>query len=66
MFRGKTAIITGSNRGIGKALLEAFAKEGVNIFACARQQNDAFEEELKQTADKNNVWIKPMYFDLSD
>ena len=32
----KKVIITGCNKGIGKATLEDFAKCGANIFACVR------------------------------
>lgn len=33
----KTVFITGSNRGIGKAILEKFVEEEYNIVACARK-----------------------------
>lgn len=59
-------IITGSNRGIGKAMVEAFAANGANIWACARKTNSEFESWLNETADKNSVWIKPVYFELTD
>lgn len=58
-------IITGSNRGIGKAMVEAFAVAGFNIWACARKTNPEFESWLKQMAEKHNVWIKPIYFELT-
>ena len=61
----KNVIITGSNRGIGKAILKKFAKEGCNIWACARSPKKEFEDELKEIADKNGVWIEPVYFDLT-
>ena len=35
---GKTAIVTGAGRGIGKAIAIALAKEGCNIVACARNE----------------------------
>lgn len=60
------AIITGSNRGIGKSMVEAFAATGANIWACARKPNTEFESWLEETAEKNGVWIKPVYFELTD
>ena len=48
MLKGKNAIITGSNRGIGKAIVEAYAKNGANIWACARKENPDFEREMKE------------------
>lgn len=59
-------IITGSNRGIGKAMVEAFAKVGANIWACARKANPEFEAWLKEIAAADEVWIKPVYFELTD
>lgn len=59
-------IITGSNRGIGKAMVEAFASSGANIWACARKASPEFEIWLKETAEKHNIWIKPVYFELTD
>lgn len=59
-------IITGANRGIGKAMIEVFAKAGHNIWACARRQNPEFEEYISEFASVNDVWIKPVYFELGD
>jgi 3-oxoacyl-[acyl-carrier protein] reductase len=44
---GKTAIVTGGSRGIGRAIAHAFADEGANLAICARG-----EAALKQTADE--------------
>ena len=60
------AIITGSNRGIGKAMVEAFAQAGYNIWACARKATLEHEAWLNDTASRNGVWIKPVYFEMSD
>jgi len=65
MLRGKSAIVTGCNRGIGKAIVEEFAKNGCNIWACARKESAEFEEHIAELSQENNVWIKPVYFDLS-
>ena len=59
-------IITGCNRGIGKAMVEAFAASGANIWACARKSTPEYEAWLKETAEKTGVWIKPVYFELTD
>lgn len=65
MLRNKNAIITGTNRGIGKAILRKFAENGCNIWACARKKNEEFENEIEEIAKINNVQITPIYFDLS-
>lgn len=65
-LENKTCIITGSNRGIGKALVETFAGAGYNIWACARKATPEYEAWLQETAAKANVWIKPVYFELTD
>jgi len=65
VLKGKNAIVTGSNRGIGKAIVEEFAQCGCNIWACARKENPEFEAHITELAEKYGVWIKPVYFDLS-
>ena len=64
MLTGKNAIVTGSNRGIGRAIVEKFAQNGANIWACARKRTDEFETEMTALAEKHGVWIKPVYFEL--
>ena len=38
-LKGKTAIITGASRGIGKAIAQRFFKEGADIFPVARNRD---------------------------
>ena len=66
MLKGKNAIITGARRGIGRATVETFASMGANIWACARCQDDEFEENMRQLAEKYAVSIWPVYFDVTD
>jgi 3-oxoacyl-[acyl-carrier protein] reductase len=49
MLQGKTALITGASRGIGKGIAEVFAKNGCNIaftYASSIEKAMAFEQEL--------------------
>ena len=43
-LKNKNVIITGCNKGIGKATLEGFAKYGANIFACVRSNSSEFKK----------------------
>ena len=62
----KTAVITGCNRGIGKATLEIFAENGADIFACVRKKTDEFTEVMTKLAEKTGVSITPVYFDFAE
>lgn len=44
--QGKQVVITGGNKGIGRALAEGFAAEGATLYLCARHA-----ESLDETAD---------------
>jgi 3-oxoacyl-[acyl-carrier protein] reductase len=66
LLKGKNAVVTGCNRGIGKAIVEVFAENGANIWACARKQTNEYETFIEELAQKYNVIIKPVYFDLTD
>lgn len=66
MLKGKTAIITGSNRGIGAATVRLFAENGATIYACSRTRSDDFESVLSNLSIEYSVEIHPVYFDLTD
>jgi NAD(P)-dependent dehydrogenase (short-subunit alcohol dehydrogenase family) len=51
-LQGKTAIITGGSRGIGKTIAEFFVREGANVLIAARSEQEliAVQTDLAKTA----------------
>lgn len=66
MLSGKNAVITGTLQGIGKATLEFFASNGANVWACAQRPTDEFETFCRELEGRYDVWVHPVYFDLTD
>ncbi len=66
LLQKRTAIITGCNRGIGKAVMEVFAENGADIFACVRKESDEYSGVTARLAGKTGVSITPVYFDLAE
>ncbi len=64
LLKDKLAVITGCNRGIGRAILLRFAEEGAEIFACLRKPSDDFASLVDQLAAEKGVRITPFYFDF--
>jgi len=67
LLSGKNAVITGSNRGFGKVIAEAFIKQGANILICAKnekQLKDTFDELLKIKTKKQQIYSS--YADVSN
>lgn len=65
-LEGKTAVITGCNRGIGKAILEKFASEGANVIACTRNVSEYLVSVYREIESEHGVQITPIEMDLSD
>ena len=66
LLKNKTAVVTGCKRGIGIAIIETFAKNGSNIWACTRKPDDNFSKYLKKLQDENKIIIKEAFFDLNN
>jgi 3-oxoacyl-[acyl-carrier protein] reductase len=66
LLQGKNAMITGCARGIGRQMLIAFAENGANVWACCRSESDEFNRIAKELSDRCSVWIKPLYFDITE
>lgn len=66
LLEGKTAVVTGCNRGIGKAILENFAKNGADVFAVVRKEQEEFTLYINELMSEYKVDIIPIYMDLSN
>lgn len=63
MLKGKTAFITGTNRGMGKTFVEEFAKNGADVIAHARRDTPDFLSFLKKSA-KNTALKQNLSFSI--
>lgn len=66
LMQGKNVIITGCRRGMGLEMVKLFAANGANIYAHARQADDAFTGQMSEIADLHQVNIWPLGFDITD
>jgi 3-oxoacyl-[acyl-carrier protein] reductase len=64
-LRGRTALITGASKGIGRASAAALAEEGVNVILVSRTQAD-LDTARDSIAARWNVRVEVHAFDLSD
>ena len=62
-IQGKTAIIGGSSKGLGKACAVALAKEGVNIVLCARKEESL--HNTKQEIESFGVEVLALTADMA-
>ena len=64
LLKNKTVVLTGSNRGIGKKILEIFSESGAEIFACSRNLDKDFLNLTNDLAKKYNNKITPIKLNL--
>ena len=62
----KSILVTGGTKGIGRAIIERFAREGFDIFTCARNEQDL--ASLKAHLEESHPGIKVLAIaaDLSE
>ena len=64
LLQNKTAVITGCNRGIGKAILDDFVKAGADVFAVIRKENTEFTEHCQALSKQYHVAVEIVYADF--
>lgn len=65
ILKNKVALVTGCNRGIGRAILEKFAQNGAILYANSRKEG-SIDELSVELSSKYNTEVIPMYFDVTD
>lgn len=65
-YEGKNVVITGCNRGIGKVMMEEFAKEGANIVACTRKLTPELESWYVEIHNAYGVQVYPVMVDMGN
>ena len=66
LLENKTAVITGSNKGIGLEILKNFSESGANIFACVRTIDENFLSNIRSIKKNYNNEITPIELDLAN
>ena len=64
-LRGRTALITGGSKGIGRACAEALAEEGCDVVLVSRTEAD-LAKAREEIAARHNVAVRHYALDLSD
>ena len=62
MLKGKTALITGANGGIGRSILDLFLKNNANVICLIRKSDSTFKNYVKKFSRK----VKIIETDLTD
>lgn len=65
MLSGRTALITGANRGLGRAIAETFAGLGADLILHARTETDEFVTDTEALSVRHGVSVTRLCFDMT-
>lgn len=65
LLEGKKALVTGSSRGIGKAIVMKYLSEGASVWGICTKPSQS-KSELEELAKANGVTFTEMYADASN
>ena len=61
---GKVVLVTGANRGIGRATAELFAAHGATVIANARREG-SMDSYCATAGQRHDTTVEPLYFDVT-
>ncbi len=65
LLQNKKALVTGSSRGIGRAIVESYLKNGCEVWGLCSKPS-AGKDELEKLAKENNVAFHEIYADVGN
>lgn len=65
LLKNKKALVTGSSRGIGKGIVEAYLKNGCEVWGLCSKPSSS-KEELENLAKENGVSFHEIYADVGN
>ncbi len=65
ILQGKTALVTGGSRGIGRAVAQALYDQGARVYISSRSKAD-LEKAAAEMATRKDGGIMPLPFDVAD
>jgi short-subunit dehydrogenase len=56
----KSILVTGGTKGIGRAIIERFVKEGFDIYTCSRNESEllTLKKDIESRFPDQKVWVK--------